>query len=292
MSTVKSGYIWNKSNALNYLEWGDPGSPDLVLLHGITGTAYSWKPVAERLQNQYHCLALNLRGRGDSGPSPERRYDFDLFVEDVQALVDQLGLGRFLLIGHSMGGRAALAYAAAHPEYLDALVIVDISPGMTDEGAWGLKRAMEATPAEFGSWEEALAYVKRGFPSLSEELIKERAPYMFRREPGGSIVWKYDPLVREEWHGPDLPPRAKAHLWNELAQLQCPMLLIKGEKTNQLTSEICERMVENGPDSRWVEIPNTTHFVHDDNLQGFLAEVQPFLERFAGIGAPEAKTAR
>ena len=87
--------------------------------------------------------------------------------------------------------------------------------------------------------------------------------------------------TREEWLGPDLPPRAKGHLWQELANIRCPMLLIKGETTNQLTPELCEQMVANGPQSRWVEIPGTTHFVQDDNLDGFLAEVEPFLAQVA-----------
>jgi len=285
MPTVKSGYVWNKGNALNYLEWGDMGRHDLVLIHGITGFAYTWNPAAQMLEEQYHCLALNLRGHGDSGPSPERAYTFDLYVEDVQTLADQLGLSRFTIIGHSLGGRVAMAYAAAHPERTNAIAIIDIAPGMTEEGAWGLKRAMEATPAEFKTWDDALAHVKRGRPSMRAELIEERAPYMFRREPGGSIAWKYDPLVREEWLGPDLPPRAKTHLWNELGTIQCPMLLIKGQDTNQLTRELCERMVENGPNSRWVEIPNSTHFVHDDNLDGFLTELVPFLSQVAGLPA-------
>lgn len=280
-TAVKSGYVMNKGNPLNYLEWGSTDAPVLVLIHGLRGMAYSWRPVAERLADRYRCIALNLRGHGDSGPSPEREYNFDLYVTDVQTLVEQLNLPHFTIIGHSLGGRVAMAYAAVHPERLQAIVVVDIAPGMTEEGAWGVKRAMEATPAEFDSWEEALAFARQNRPAIPADLLQERAPYTFRRLPNGKITWKHDPLVREEWLGPDLPPRAKVHLWAELERLQCPMLLVKGEETNQLDADLCERMVRHGPTSRWVEIPKTTHFVYDDDPDGFLKEVEPFLAQVA-----------
>ena len=277
-NAVKSGYVRHGKNMLNFLEWGDESLPPLLLIHGLTGFAYSWRRTAERLDGRYHCIAMNLRGHGDSGPSPEREYSFDLHVTDVQKLLDELGFGEVPIVGHSLGGRVAIAYAAAHPERVKGMVVVDIAPGMTEDGAWGIKRGMEATPAEFDTWEDAIAFASRMRP---RETVEERAAYMWRLLPSGKVAWKYDPLVREEWLRPDLPPRAKGHLWQELANIRCPMLLIKGENTNQLTPELCEQMVANGPQSRWVEIPGTTHFVQDDNLDGFLAEVEPFLAQVA-----------
>ncbi|HZP27102.1 MAG TPA: alpha/beta hydrolase [Dehalococcoidia bacterium] len=281
-NAVKSGYVRHGDNMLNYLEWGDESLPPLLLIHGLTGFAYSWRAVAERLSDHYRCIAMNLRGHGDSGPSPEREYSFPLHVTDVQKLLGELGIGELPIVGHSLGGRVAIAYAAAHPERTKAIVVVDIAPGMTDEGAWGIKRGMDNTPAEFDSWEDALAFASRMRP---RELVEERAAYIFRYLPSGKIAWKYDPLVREEWQGQDLPPRARTHLWQELAAIRCPMLLIKGQDTNQLTPELCEQMVQNGPQSRWLEIPGTTHFVQDDNLEGFLTEVEPFLAQVAGATA-------
>lgn len=278
---VRAGYVMNAGNPLNYLEWGRPDAPPLVLLHGLRGFAYSWRQTAERLAARYRCLALNLRSHGDSGPTPERELTFALYVTDVEALAVQLGLARFAVIGHSLGGRVAMAYAAAHPERVPGIVVVDIAPGLTEAGALGIKRGMEATPADFATWDEAVAFSARGRPGLPLATLAEWAPYTFRRLPDGRITWKHDPLLREEWLGPGLPPRAKAHLWDELAQVQCPMLLVKGETTNQLDPELCERMVGCVRDGQWVEIPNTTHFVQHDNLDGFLAAVEPFLARVA-----------
>lgn len=282
-TTVRSGYLLNKGNPLNYLEWGSPEAPAVVLIHGLRGFAYSWRPTAERLSDRYRCIALNLRGHGDSGPSPEREYNFELYASDVHALFEARNLARFTIIGHSLGGRVAIAYAAAYPERTQAIVVVDIAPGMPEEAAWALKRTMEATPPAFDSWEGALAFAHGGRPSLPVALMEERAPYVLRRLPDGKVTWKHDPLVREEWLGPDLPPRGRVHLWGEMERVQCPMLVVKGEVTNQLDADLCDRMVRYGPNSRWVEIPKTTHFVHDDNLEGFLSEVEPFLAQVATV---------
>jgi pimeloyl-ACP methyl ester carboxylesterase len=146
---VRSGYVMNAGNPLNYLEWGAADAPPVVLLHGLRGFAYSWRAIAERLADQYRCVALNLRGHGDSGPSPERDLTIDLYVTDVESLASQLQLARFTLVGHSLGGRVAMAYAAAHPERTRGIVVEDIAPGLTDEGARAIKRGMEATPATF-----------------------------------------------------------------------------------------------------------------------------------------------
>ena len=278
---VRSGYVLNAGNPLNYLEWGDPGAPPLVLLHGLRGFAYSWRIVAERLADRYRCLALNLRGHGDSGPSPVRDLTIDQYVTDVEALATQLHLARFPIVGHSLGGRVAMAYAAAHPERTLGIVVEDIAPGLTDEGALAIKRGMEATPPTFPTWEEAVAFSARGRANLPAATLEEWAPYIFRRQPDGTITWKHDPLLREEWLGPDLPPRAKVHLWDELARVQCPLLLIRGQTSHQLNPALCERMVQSVRDGQWIEIPDTSHFVHHDDPDAFLAAVAPFLARVA-----------
>jgi pimeloyl-ACP methyl ester carboxylesterase len=276
---VRSGYVFNAGNFLNYLEWGGPDAPPVVLLHGLRGFAYSWRSVAERLAPRYRCLALNLRGHGDSGPSPERDLTLDQYVTDVESLVGQLGLGRFAVVGHSLGGRVAMAYAATHPGRPRGIVVVDIAPGLTEQGALSIKRGMEATPPSFPSWEEAVAFSGRGRPNLPPATLAEWAPYTFRRQPDGTITWKHDPLLREEWLGPALPPRATAHLWNELERIECPVLLVRGQQSHQLSPELCERVLASVRDGQAVEIPNTGHFVHHDNLAAFLAAVEPFLAR-------------
>lgn len=285
--SVLSGYVMNGRNPLSYLEWGRDSDPTIIFLHGLSGYAYNWCSVAERLASDYHCVSLNLRGHSDSGPSPEGEYTYELFVTDVQALIDGLGIRTFSLVGHSMGGRTAIAYAGTYPERASSIVVVDHAPNLPIEAAMNIKRSFAAIPVEFDSWQAAVDYLQEhSSKALTAEEIVEHAYYVFRPLPGGRATWKLDPEVREEWQRDELPARARTDVWPELQKIACPMLVVKGETTFNLTPELCEQMVQYGPDSSWVEIPGTTHFIVDDDPAGLVAELGPFLGRTLGQPAP------
>ncbi len=97
---------------LHYLDWGPAGAPPVVLLHGITGHARVWDRLAERLVPGRRVLALDQRGHGDSDAAPDDDYRVGTMADDVAAFAGSLELERFALLGHSMGGRIAIQYAA------------------------------------------------------------------------------------------------------------------------------------------------------------------------------------
>src|SRR5579871_6235066 len=101
---------------LHYLEWGEPTAPPIVMLHGLRSAAPTWAAVAAPLCARYRVLALDQRGRGESEWAADRNYRRDAYVADLAELVDQLGLERFILMGHSMGGANTLVYTARHPK--------------------------------------------------------------------------------------------------------------------------------------------------------------------------------
>jgi pimeloyl-ACP methyl ester carboxylesterase len=117
---------------LGALAWGEPGAPCVVAVHGITGNASSWAPVADRLAGREigpglesaRLVAVDLRGRGASadapGPTGIRRH-----ADDVAAIIDALGTGPAVLAGHSMGAYVALMLADRHPVQVANLVLVD-----------------------------------------------------------------------------------------------------------------------------------------------------------------------
>ena len=289
-SAVKSGYISNGPDLqLNYLEWGNPKGPPVLLVIGLTSFAYAWNETAEALGDRYRCIAINLRGHGDSGPTPEREFSFDLWDTDVHALVTTLELDRPVIIGHSLGGRVAFVYAGRHPEHTRGIVVVDVGPGFPDAAAAMVQRDFfKKRPMEFDSWEAALDWVPKG-PKVSDDLARRRLPHGFRQLPGGKIVFKHDPLLRDEWLGDKPPARAQAStwLWQDLANVQCPMLLLKGEETPFLTHELCAQMCDTSKgEARWVEVPGTSHYIQDDNLEGFLKEVEPFMTDCFGRQRP------
>ena len=96
---------------LHYLDWGAEGRPPVVLLHGLRGHANVWEDVALALCNDYHVYSVDQRGRGDTDHAPGGDYSTDAFVADLAGFVDAIGLDKFILFGHSMGGRNSMAFA-------------------------------------------------------------------------------------------------------------------------------------------------------------------------------------
>ena len=101
---------------LHYLDWGTVGKPAMVLLHGLRGHAHSWDDFSGAVCQQYHVLALDQRGRGLSDWAKDGDYSTGAYVADLAAFCDALGLDSPVLVGHSMGGRNVISFAARYPQ--------------------------------------------------------------------------------------------------------------------------------------------------------------------------------
>src|SRR3974377_986814 len=104
-----------------YLDWGTKGLRPILFLHGGALTAHTWDLCCLALRNDYHCLALDQRGHGDSDWAPDANYSFAAERSDVKGFAEWIGLDNFVLVGMSMGAINGLAYAIAYPETLSAL---------------------------------------------------------------------------------------------------------------------------------------------------------------------------
>lgn len=105
---------------------GGEGKPPLVVLHGVLGSSRNWQTAGGELTGAAHVLALDLRNHGRSPHADEMNYD--AMVADVLAWMDARGLRRVALMGHSMGGKVAMAFACRNPERVERLIVVDIAP--------------------------------------------------------------------------------------------------------------------------------------------------------------------
>ena len=144
--------------SLHYLDWGPTDAPPVVLLHGITGHARVWDHLAQRLAPARRVLALDQRGHGDSDPAPDDDYRVGTMANDVAAFAGSLRLGRFALVGHSMGGRIAIKFAADHSAQLERLVIIDIGPDIALAGLQRVRDMMANSPERIESEEWAVEY--------------------------------------------------------------------------------------------------------------------------------------
>ena len=261
--------------ALHYCEWGPTGARPLVLLHGITGHARSWDTLATALQPDYRVIALDQRGHGDSQWATHADYSVAAMAGDVERLADHLGLGRFLLLGLSMGGRVSIGFAGAHPERVERLIIVDIGPDIAPAGLERIRGSIGSTPEHFATLEEALALARRANPLYREGELRHRVSHGLRRHPDGGLTWKYDRAIREAMR---LGLRREAmNLWAPLARITCPTLLVRGAESDILSPEIAKRMLEALPSGRLIEIPGAGHTVPGDQPEAFAVAVRSFL---------------
>lgn len=256
----------------HFRDWGSESAPPLVLLHGFTGHARSWDTFARAMCDRFRVLALDQRGHGETEWADD--YAPERMVEDIEAFVRALRLQRFALLGLSMGGRNAYAYAARHPETLDRLVIVDIGPEIMTAGRDRIQTNVQASDV-FDDAEEAVRAARALNPRPPEAELRHRLLNNLMQLEDGRWTWRYDRSLRS----PDRPlPRPDADsAWAMLPKITCPTLLVRGAESDILSRETADRMVRTIPNCQLVEVPDAGHSVPLDNPSGFIAAVRPFL---------------
>ena len=260
--------------------WGDERAPALVLLHGLRGFSGTWRRLAASLSGDYHLIALDQRGRGDSDWDSGHNYYTDAYLSDLEGVVSQLALSRFALLGHSMGGTTAYVYASRHPEQLAALIIEDIAPGSSirGRGADRIVAEMATLPETFDTWAQARDYWRAQRPGISSPTLEQRLAENLREAADRRIVWRYDARgIRETRMNPD--PRRIVDLWPIIRKLDTPTLVIHGERSDFCPAETVDDMCRRNARIAQVSLPNASHYVHDDSPTQFAEHVRGFLIR-------------
>jgi len=258
----------------HYAEWGEAAAPALIMLHGVTGHARTWDEEAGAFASRYRVLALDQRGHGDSDPPSDGDYTVTAMAGDLTAFADALGLARVAIVGLSMGGRVAIAFAGQHQSRMDRLVVVDIGPDISAVGRLRIGALMAQAPELFTSLEQAIAFTRATSPRYTEAMLRHRVQHGTRPVPGG-LTWKYDRALRDAvrsgtWRDPiDLWP-----LWRAIA---CPTLLVRGADSDVLSAESAKRMLEENPTARLAEVAGAGHTVPGDQPAVFRALLDEFL---------------
>jgi esterase len=259
---------------LHYLDWGAADHPPMVLLHGLRGHAHAWDDFSAAMCEDYHVLALDQRGRGDSEWARDGVYTTEAYVADLLGFSTALGLESFILIGHSMGGRNSMAFSARYPDKVQKLIVVDIAPGGASPGSTRIRQEIVGVPEEFDSFDAVVAYMSKQNRYATPEVLRRRLLYATRPLPNGKIGWRYDRAIREQWRqGPSTPE----DLWPAWGRITCPTLIVRGADSDILSPEAAQQMLAALPYASEVEIPRATHMVFEDNPEAFLAAVRPFL---------------
>ncbi|MCA6215555.1 alpha/beta hydrolase [Ideonella sp. B7] len=264
--------------SLHVTAWGPAQGRPLLALHGIRGFGETFAGLAQALQPEFRVCALDQRGRGASQWDPAHEYYTDRYVADLLAVADAMGLQRFDLLGHSMGGINAIVFASQHPERVGRLVIEDAGPGAFEHspGATRIRREMASTPDRFASWDAASAFMRAQRPSVTEEARQQRLHSMLKPLDDGSFTWRYDHVgIAATRLNPD--PARVVDLRPHVAALRCPTLVVRGGRSDYLQAEMAAEMRALNPRLRETVIPDAGHYVHDDQPALFNAQVRAFL---------------
>jgi pimeloyl-ACP methyl ester carboxylesterase len=244
---------------VHYLDWGNPGAPPVVCVHGYTSSAQAFNALARRFHDRYHFVAMDVRGHGESAWSPAGAYQYGDQVGDLAAVADKLGLSRFTLIGTSMGGIIAMAYAGAHPDRLTHLVINDIGPDV-EVGSQRITQMVGSRPDEFGTLDDAMAYRRQMSPIVAGRALddqRELALGVLRQRPDGRWIWKMDPAYIEQ--RVKIGPPERPALWPALQRVTCPTLVVWGSDSDVLSETQARRMVDTLADGELVTVPGVGH---------------------------------
>ena len=272
----KDKFVTTNGIRIHYLDWGTEGKQVMILLHGLRGIGHSWDNFSEPMSKDYHVLALDQRGRGDSDWAKDGDYGTEAMAVDLEGFVDALSLDSFVLIGHSMGARNSMGYIAVHPEKVQKLVIVDAPPANMPSGP-RIRQEMINVPEEFDTFEDVYNHLRKDNPLPPEEVLRRRLKYQTKVLPNGKYGWKYDLAVREGFRKGT--PSAQKDMWPAWRTIKCPTLLVRGMVTDALTPEMVTEMVGSIPNCQLVDIPRAHHMVFEENPEDFLTEVRRWLDQ-------------
>ena len=260
---------------MRYYEWAGNG-PNLVLIHPSSGYGRMWDFVARRLNGEFHIFAVDTRGHGDSD-RPDSSYSAEEIAEDMHLFIEQLGLAKAFVAGHSLGGRVAQALASTYPEQVQSIMLVggphyaNFFPERhrIDSILEGVER-MRSSVSEFPSEEAAYKHFRELRPGYSEEVLQNLITYNMRHLPDGRLEVKYD-KVRVAQGLTHMTASLRAHA----ERITCPVALMIGAQSIHITRQEAEEVAKFWSNSQIFEMDGD-YGIQVDNPAGLAQAIQEF----------------
>lgn len=272
---------------LHYVDWGNKGKPPLLLVHGGRDHCRSWDWVAEALCEDWHVIALDHRGHGDSEWVSDGTYLASDMVYDLAQLVHQLDLAPVTIVSHSMGGNVSLRYAGAFPEQVRKLVAIEglgPSPKLRQEMLkppypervrdWVEKKrdAAARLPRRYATMEDAIARMHEANRFLSHEQAIHLTIHGVNRNEDGTFTWKFDPYLNL-WPAEQTSAEDEQQSW---AAITCPTLLMYGAESWASNPEKDGRIAP-FRNAEVVVVDKAGHWLHHDQYPTFMRHLREFL---------------
>lgn len=272
---------------LHYVDWGNPTAPPLLLVHGGRDHCRNWDWVAEQLSSQFHIIAPDLRGHGDSQWSVDGTYMMAGYIYDLAQLIHQQKLAPVTIVAHSLGGNIALRYTGLYPENVARLVSIEglgPSPKMLAERyARGFPARMRdwideqrklsgRLPRRYATIEDAFARMQEENKHLSPAQARHLTQHGVNQNEDGTYSWKFDNYVRS-WPPYDMTQEDVEALW---ARITCPTLLVYG-KESWASNPQTDGRAKHFSNARVETFERAGHWVHHDRLPEFMTLLRAFL---------------
>jgi pimeloyl-ACP methyl ester carboxylesterase len=272
---------------LHYVDWGNPDAPPLLLVHGGRDHCRNWDWVAQELRKDYHIIAPDLRGHGDSQWMIGGSYNQVDYVYDIAQLLHQTKMTPVTIIGHSLGGSISVNYTGLYPEAVGKLVSIEgmgPPPAMIQERLdqptakritdWidDLRKIAGRQPRRYHSQEEAFQRMQAENPHLSEARARHLTIHGVNQNEDGTYSWKFDNYIRA------FPPVGIPfdEMYKIYEQITCPTLLIRGTESWASDPEKDGR-ASHFQNAQVANIEKAGHWVHHDQLDEFMSITRAFL---------------
>jgi esterase len=261
-----------------HIEWtGLAEGPTLVFLHGLLGSASNFRRIAKGFEQTHRCLLFDQRGHGRSH-KPLTGYSPGHYAQDLLEILNEsrsgqngdASLSKIDLVGHSMGGRNAVCFATLHPERVRRLVVEDIGPDARPDAIVRIRRLLDKAPTPFPDKATAREFFATQF---EDQKLGQYLYTNITEVRGGQYDWRFSKPAMFA----TLEEGRNADRWDEWRSLKCPTLLVRGDRSEDLSQDVFERCAKENPVVTLSLIEDAGHWVHFDQPEKFIEVLQNFL---------------
>ncbi len=276
--------------SLAYSAFGRELGPTVIFAHGGGQTRYAWKGTAQSLGQQgYFCVALDLRGHGDSDWAKDGDYSLEAFGRDLVDVAEELRSGERTphIVGASLGGLGAIVGAGIlKPDAFASVTLVDITPNMEPGGVAKIVGFMSEHSSDgFVSLDEAADVIARYMPHRPRPNDIEGLRKNLRQSQDGRWRWHWDPAFIQGVQRRSAIDRVE-DLEQSVRNIKVPIHLVRGRMSELVSDSSVEAFKALAPHAHFTDVADARHMVAGDKNDIFTAAVSDFLRQHSeGVGA-------
>lgn len=252
---------------LHYQTMGSPSEKPLVILHGLFGSSDNWRGLSKQLSDATHVITVDLRNHGVSPHSNEQNYP--LMADDLAELLDDLGVNKINLIGHSVGGKVAMAFSQYYAERLDKLLVVDVAPSAYVGEHGSIFKTLLALDLSSATRRSELDLQLA--ESISNKVIRYFLLMNVVTDGNNGLKWRINLAGLAD----NYPFLLEAVCEN--IEVLTPTLFIRGGRSDYIQASDEALIRRTFPQSQIMTIEPAGHWVHSDEADAFLDITRTFL---------------